>query len=114
MAEIVCTSEDFHKYIGPRIRNVIQLMTKKRKEELNYICEECKQNKELEAAHIKGNSRKDVIEEILRRYVVNEDKKLVKVDLDKFEKEIILAHKPLEKYFRFLCAQCHVKYDSSK
>jgi hypothetical protein len=60
MAELICTIEEYHRFIGPRIRNVIQNMTKKRKLELNNICQECKQNKELEAAHIKGNSRKDI------------------------------------------------------
>jgi len=50
MAEIICTTKDFNKYLGPRIRNLIQAMTKKKKAELNHICQECKENKELEAS----------------------------------------------------------------
>jgi|SRR3989344_6657823 len=114
MAEIICTIKDFHKYIGPRVRNMIQYITKKRKKELNYICQECKKSKELEAAHMKGKSRGDIIELILKRYVVNKKNNLVRVNLDLFEEEIIYAHKPLDKFFRFLCAKCHTKYDSKK
>lgn len=114
MAEITCTIKDFHKYIGPRIRNQIQLMTKKRKKELNHICQKCKQKKELEAAHIKGCSRKEIIENILKRYILNQQDSLVKVNLKKFEDEIISSHLPLEKYFKFLCAKCHIIYDSKK
>lgn len=113
MAEIICTVSDFHKYIGPRLRNVIQYMTKKRKKELNHICQECKENKELEAAHIKGNSRKDIIHKLLEEFLIDKEKQLIKVDLEKFEKLITESHKPVDKYFRFLCSQCHVKYDKN-
>lgn len=114
MAKITCTIKDFHKYIGPRVRNVIQSMTKKRKKELNHICQICKQQKELEAAHIKNKPRKEIIESILKRYISSENKNLITIDLDKFEKEIIKSHIPLEKYFKFLCAKCHREYDTNK
>ena len=113
MAEITCTLKDFHKYIGPRVRNVIQSMTKKRKKELNHICQNCNQNKELEAAHIKDKSRKEIIELILKKYISSKNKNFITIDLDKFEKEIIESHKPLDKYFKFLCAKCHKEYDSN-
>jgi len=102
MAEIECTIKEFHKFIGPRIRNMVQLMTKKRKKDIKH----------LEAAHVKGNSRKDLINVILKKYTIDEKNQLVKVDLEKFEREIIEAHKPLDNYFRFLCVKCHKKYDS--
>ena len=114
MAEIICTTKDFHKYFGPRVRNLVQSITKKRKKELKNICQDCKQNKELEAAHLKGKSRKDIIEELLEKHFIDKKNGLVKVDLDQFEKEVISAHKPLEKYFKFLCSKCHVEYDSKK
>jgi len=112
MAKIVCTVLEFHKYLGPRIRNIVQAMTKKRKKELNHICQECKQTKELEAAHVKGNSRKDIIERILKEHIIDLKNNLIEIDPDRIEKEIILAHKPIDKYFRFLCSKCHTKYDS--
>jgi len=114
MSEIICTKKDFHKYVGPRIRNVIQAMTKKIKKKLDYICQNCKEKKELEAAHIHGKSRKDIIESILNAHVIDVQKNLVKVDLDKFEKEITDSHNPLEEHFKFLCAKCHTEYDSKK
>lgn len=114
MSEIICTKKDFHKYIGPRIRNVIQAMTKKRKKELNSICQRCNQKKELEAAHIKGRGRKEIIEESLEKFVIDREKNLVRIDLDQFEKEILKSHQPLDKYFLFLCSGCHTEYDSKK
>ncbi len=113
MAEIICNTKEFHRYIGPRIRNVIQALTKKRKKEINYICQECKKHSELEAAHIRGNSRKDVIEKILKKYIINFEKMSIKVDLKKIEQEIIESHKPIDTCFRFLCAKCHIIYDSN-
>ena len=91
---------------------MVQLMTKKRKKDIKHLCQECKETKELEAAHVKGNSRKDLINVILKKYTIDEKNQLVKVDLEKFEREIIEAHKPLDNYFRFLCVKCHKKYDS--
>jgi len=114
MAELTCTIEEFHKFIGPRIRNVIQSLTKKRKKELNYICQGCNQRKELEAAHVKGSDRKVIIEKILEKYIIDEQKEIVRVYLDKIEEEIVASHKPIDNYFKFLCSKCHAEYDSKK
>ena len=114
MAEITCTKEEFYKFIGPRIRNAIQYLTKRRKKELGYICQNCNQKRELEAAHIKGSDRKSIIENELKRHIIDESKGIVKVDLEEFEKKIVAAHKPIDKYFKFLCAKCHTEYDSKK
>ena len=72
----------------------------------------CNQKEELEAAHIKGNDRKYIIEKILEKYLVDKNREIIKVDLDEVEQEIMSAHKPIDKYFKFLCAKCHTKYDS--
>jgi len=114
MAELTCTIEEFHKFVGPRIRNVIQTLTKKRKRELDFICQGCRRKKELEAAHVRGSSRKVIIENILEKYVIDEKKKIVKVNLEKIEKEIVAGHKPIDKYFKFLCSECHANYDSKR
>jgi len=111
MAKIIFTIKEFHRYIGPRIRNVVQSMTKKRKKELNHICQECKSVKELEAAHILGNSRKEIVERILKKYISNPNDNLVEVDLDNLEQEIVDSHRPIDEYFRFLCSKCHNIYD---
>jgi hypothetical protein len=65
----------------------------------------------LEAAHLKENSRKKIIDLILEKYLIN-NSHLIKIDLQKGENEIIEAHKPIEKYFLFLCSKCHINYDS--
>jgi len=65
MAKLICTYPEFHRFIGPRIRNSIQTLTKKRKKQFNHICQMCGEKKELEAAHIHGKERKKVIEKIL-------------------------------------------------
>jgi len=112
MAELTCSVEEFHKFIGPRIRNAIQTLTKKRKMELKQICQMCNKTKELEAAHITGKDRKSIIEKVLNKYKIRSNNKLIKIDLKKIEEEIISAHKPIDKYFKFLCSKCHIIYDS--
>jgi uncharacterized membrane-anchored protein len=114
MAELTCTIEEFHKFIGPRIRNVIQSLTKERKKELNYICQGCNQRKELEAAHVKGSDRKVIIEKVLEKYIIDEENKVVRVYLAKIEEEIVASHKPVDNYIKFLCSKCHTEYDSKK
>ena len=75
----------------------------------------CKEKKELEAAHIHGKERKKIVEDILKKYLIDETKNLVSIpDLEELEKEILKAHKPMDKYFKFLCSTCHRKYDQRK
>lgn len=112
MAELTCTIKEFHKFIGPKIRNSIQYLTKKRKKELGYICQRCRKRSELEAAH-KGKSRKQIIEEVLNKYIIDENNLVVKIDLDKVYREILSAHRPIDDYFEFLCPECHRKQESS-
>jgi len=114
MAELICTIKEYNKFVGPRIRNAIQTLTKQRKNELNHICQMCNQKKELEAAHIRGNDRKQIIKKILSKYIIDEKKEIVKIDLENIENEIMAAHKPIDKYFKFLCSRCHAKYDAEK
>ncbi|MEM0473396.1 MAG: hypothetical protein QXF88_01590 [Candidatus Aenigmatarchaeota archaeon] len=70
MAELLCSISEFNKYIGPRIRNRIQSLTKKRKKELDYICQLCKKKKEIEAAHKIGKSRKDIIKKYFQNIIL--------------------------------------------
>jgi len=114
MAEIICNKKEFHKFIGPRIRNKIQSLTKKRKNEINFVCQHCGKSRELESAHKKGKGRKDIIEELLLISKVEGKNDLFKVDLEIFEQKIIESHKPLENYFLFLCSKCHIEYDSQE
>lgn len=102
------TLDEFHRFLGPRIRNAIQAKTKKRKRELR-ACQDCGEERELEAAHVRGNERKDVI---LRVLGVSTSTAVVDIqDIASTEAAILRAHEPIEAAFRFLCRGCHVKYD---
>ena len=109
MAEFKGTIKEFHKFIGPRIRNQIQSLTKKAKRELKNICQHCNKTKELEAAHMENLGRKLIIEKVLKSYI---KKNIVVInDLEKVEKIIKNNHIPITKYFKFLCKKCHTFYD---
>jgi hypothetical protein len=110
LAELTCTIKEYKKYIGPRIRNIVQSKTKKTKKELSSKCQICGEKAELHAAHIKGMSRNDIIENVLSKYYLPGEI-TIKIDLEKVEKEIIDAHTPIDKYLLFLCEKCHQRYD---
>ncbi len=100
--------QEFHHFIGPRIRNKINTKTKKIRDSKNGICEDCGNKKELESAHIHGKDRRAIIEDVLSGHIIDG---LVKVELLEIENEIIERHHPIDKTFKFLCKSCHTKYD---
>ena len=58
MAKFTGTCDDFDKFVGPRLRNVVQTsISKKYKKEIGR-CEHCGKTNELQAAHITGKDRK--------------------------------------------------------
>src|SRR5438132_2665689 len=103
--------EEFIKFIGPRIRNMIQYKTKSKKKALGGICQGCNNKDELQAAHIKGKDRLTIIRKVLNKHMV---KGAVSGDLEKIEEEIIKAHSPIACFFHFLCEPCHKKYDKGE
>lgn len=112
MAKFEGSVKEYHKFIGPSIKNKIQSITKKEKNKIGNVCEECKKKKdELDAAHKHGTDRKSVIELVLKKrgFLSNN---LIKIDdIQKAEDLIIQEHIPIKKYVRFLCKQCHNEYD---
>jgi hypothetical protein len=114
MAQLTCTIKEFHKFIEPKIRNDIQTLTKREKRKLNNICQNCGKQRELNASHIKGNDRVHIVNDILKRYIINEKEQIIQVDLDRVINEILEAHKPISEHFKFLCSECHRKYDKEK
>lgn len=111
MAQFKGTIQEFHHFLGPRIRNAINNFTRKYRNQKNGVCEHCGQTKELHSAHVHGQERRTIIEKILSQYQ-NEGK--VKCDIGTVEQEILTAHLPIEKCFKFLCHSCRVAYDSNK
>lgn len=109
MAEFIGTKKEFHKYFGPRFRNIVQFLTKKYRKTIGK-CEICGAETNLESAHIKGRGRVRIIETILSKYYINDN---YRVDLDEFEKSFILEHKEINNVIRILCKDCHYKYDEN-
>lgn len=110
MATFIGTEKEFNDYVGPRVRNKNQTLTKKAKTARNNVCEHCgKTVGELDAAHVHGRERKAIVHELLQPY---RDGDVYRVDLAAFEQALIKAHQPVKKVFLFLCRDCHVAYDS--
>jgi hypothetical protein len=110
MAQFIGTVQEFHHYVGPRIRNVVNTAAAPHRKALGGVCEECGQKAELQSAHVHGHERRALIEGVLLRYARADGR--VDCDLKSVEREIIDAHMPIEKTFRFLCQPCHVAYDA--
>lgn len=103
------STQEFHHFIGPRIRNAINNFTRNYRKKLNGICEECGQKKELHSAHVHGRERRTIIENVLLKYSSNG---VIRCDIGDVEKQILNEQLPIETNFKFLCHTCHVDYDS--
>lgn len=110
MAIFEGTTQEFHHFIGPRIRNAINNLTRSYRQKLNGICEDCGQKKELHSAHVHGRERRTIIEGILINYSNNGT---IRCNIEEAENKILNAHLPIETCFKFLCHSCHVSYDSN-
>lgn len=108
MASFVGTNKEFRRYIGPRLRNLVQQFTKKHKAEIS-ACEHCGSKDNLESAHVHGRDRNEIIDLVLGE---NTYDGIVTVDIVKFEERFKEEHQPLEKAILILCRSCHKQYDS--
>lgn len=102
--------KEFNYYIGPIARNIIQQITKGLKK--GKCCEIChRDDVELQAAHVHGEERIQIIEFLLKKnYKISDD--LYRVNLKDFVEKFKQYHYPIEKHFLFLCDPCHKTYDS--
>lgn len=109
MSIFIGTEEEYHRQIGPRIRNKVQSMTKSYR---RGACQHCGVSGEtIEAAHVHGKERKQIIHEVIEK---NWNGKEYILNLEIVEDEIVAAHKPIEEAFLFLCSKCHRKYDANQ
>jgi hypothetical protein len=92
MASFIGTNQEFRRYIGPRLRNLVQQLTKKHKAEI-AACEHCGTKNDLESAHVKGRDRNEIIDLVLEQFTTNG---VVTVDLNVFEEKFKDEHHPLE------------------
>lgn len=109
MAQFNGTLKDFEKFIGPRLRNLVQTKISKKYKVRIGKCENCQKTDSLEAAHIYGNDRKTILRKSMDGFIAEDI--ITNLDLIVFEKLFIEHHHPLEKSFKILCKDCHRDYD---
>lgn len=102
------TQHEFRRFVGPRLRNLVQMLTKKHKATV-AACEYCGAAEHLESAHVHGRDRNQIIDILLETPALGQ---VVTVDLRQFETKFRAEHDPIEKAILILCRQCHSKYDS--
>jgi hypothetical protein len=111
MATFSGSVQEFHDYIGPRLRNAINGITRASRKQRRGECQRCKKiMPELESAHVHGRGRRTLIEQVLSKY--SDEQGNISGPLQEIEREILEAHLPISETFLFLCAACHRKYDS--
>ncbi|WP_460607711.1 hypothetical protein [Hymenobacter terrigena] len=111
MAKFVGTIEEFKRYMGPFVRNLVQSVSKPWKMEANNQCEgvpeepcEFRGEQQLEAAHVSTLSRAQIVEEVFNLLAKNGC-------LDLFEAEQELRRRHSRHSVLLLCKSCHDKYD---
>lgn len=110
MAKFQGTVQEFHRFIGPRIRNAINSLTRVHRKEKQGICEFCNKQTELQSAHVQDRDRRSLIEIVLSNHNIENGE--IFCDIHQIEKEILKAHEPIHDTFKFICQPCHTKYDS--
>jgi len=108
MASFIGTKQEFRRYIGPRLPNLVQQMTKNHRISLATCCH-CGSSGELEAAHVRGRDRNQIIDSVLERFTHND---IVTLNIAVFEVSFKAEHHPLENSILILCRSCHKRYDS--
>lgn len=111
LAIFVGTPKEFIKFLGSLVRNRIQQITKTHKRALKNVCQDCKETKELQAAHVKGTDRNSMIKTVLEEYTAGSTGN-ISCDIGEALAKIMKAHDPIEKSFKFLCEDFHKKYDA--
>ena len=108
MSIFIGNEQEFNNYIGPKLRNKVQYLTKSYKKKIGK-CEECGSSKKLEAAHMKGHERPQIINKLLQQFKVKAN---YNVKLEEFETLFLEYHQPVENVIKVLCSQCHRLYDN--
>ncbi len=91
--------KDFHLFIGPYLRNVVQMLTRPHKAAIG-ACQHCADaSGPLDAAHVHGHERPTIARNIIEPA---DDDTLVTVDLAKFMEQFKAAHAPIERAILFL------------
>lgn len=112
MASFTGTRKEFKRYIGPFLRNLVQSHTRSYKKSIGKCQEcECDNTEVLEAAHIFGRNRDQLIDSLLEGIAPHNNQ--IEVNLIDFADRFKQEHNPVSKTIKVLCRQCHRKYDHS-
>jgi len=109
MPSFVGTNKAFKRYVGPRLRNVVNSITKEYRVCVG-VCQHCGATEGLESAHIHGRERTTIIDAILEEFTNGE---IVTIDLSVFEEKFKRSHDPIQDTIKILCKDCHRAYDSN-
>lgn len=112
MAKFVGTVQEFHHFIGPKLKNAVNGITRNHRNERGGICEVCETKAELQSAHVHGRERRAIIEHELRDFM--DEHGTVSCVLEEIESRVLQAHLPIEHTFKFICQTCHTRYDSGR
>jgi hypothetical protein len=110
MAVFVGTIKEFKKYLGARVRNIVNAETRDYRQDIGK-CEHCSSTDSLESAHISGRGRLMIIEEILKDHTYDSQ---VNINLEQFEVSLRDKHYPLNESIKVLCRKCHTEYDKAQ
>lgn len=116
MAIFIGSREDFHKFIGPFLRNSVQNKTRKHKKKVGK-CQGngCKKTSELQAAHKRNRGRVKIVNDILDAMSKDSGgKNKLRINLSDFKALFENEHKEPCVVFRVLCPKCHMNYDRKK
>lgn len=108
MASFIGTRKEFKRFIGPRLRNLVNIRTKAYRIGIAN-CNHCGSPDHLESAHVRGRDRNQIIDALLKRFTHDE---VVTIDLAKFEQLFVSEHEPIERTILILCRDCHGKYEA--
>lgn len=108
MARFEGTVREFKRVVGPFLRNVVNEISRAQKKSLG-ACEHCGATANLQAAHVRGRGRTDIIDLLLG---ASDPEAQVDVDLADFESAFRREHLPVERAILILCQACHRRYDS--
>ena len=108
MASFIGTRKEFKRYIGPRLRNLVNILTKNHRIRVAN-CNHCGAKERLESAHVRGRERNQLIDALLEEFTHNE---IITIDLGIFERKFVAEHEPIERTILILCRECHLKYDA--
>lgn len=112
MATFSGTIEEFDKFIGPRLRNLVQTSIARKHRVKVGKCEVCGCKKDLESAHVHGRERRVLLRQACADYMV--DGNVLNVDLELVEQKFRELHLPVKDTFKILCKSCHKDYDNVK